>query len=130
MIAVNFLAPIKIEIVQEQARVPVTIFRLADRINLGNAEHLEEKAREAFANGVRYLLIDLTNVPSITSAGLRTLQIIYKLFETGVSSGISRRSTCLKLLNPTPELRRMLSLSGFDLFFDIYDNQQEALLSF
>lgn len=29
---------------QEQARVPVTIFRLKERINLGNVEQLIQKA--------------------------------------------------------------------------------------
>ena len=55
---------------QEQARVPVTIFHLKDRINLGNVEQLIQKAQEAFANGARDLLIDLTNVPPSPAPGL------------------------------------------------------------
>jgi anti-anti-sigma factor len=123
-----------IEIVEEQARVPVTIFRLADRINLGNAEELEDKAREVFAQGTRYLLIDLTKVPSMTSAGLRSLQAIYKLFEQGEHKGASEKpagkSAHMKLLNPNTELRRVLELVGFDVYIDIQDNEQEALSAF
>ena len=78
--------PLKLTISQVQAQVPVTILRLADRINMGNTEQLVDKAKEVFANGARYLLIDLTNVPSMTSAGLRAIQIIYKLFEAEAPS--------------------------------------------
>jgi anti-anti-sigma factor len=121
-----------IDIVEEQARVPVTIFRLADRINLGNAEELEDKAREVFAQGTRYLLIDLTKVPSMTSAGLRSLQAIYKLFEQGSSSKhkeaagkqAAGKSAHMKLLNPNVELRRVLELVGFDVYIDIQDNER------
>jgi len=34
----------EIIICQEQARVPVTIYRLKDRINLGNVEQLIQKS--------------------------------------------------------------------------------------
>jgi anti-anti-sigma factor len=126
---------------QVQARVPVTILRLADRINLGNTEELEQKAQQVFNSGTRYLLIDLTNVPSMTSAGFRTIQVIYKLFEHGAFSkhkevagerkvGTPQKSAHLKLLNPNLELRRVLNLVGFDVYIEILDNEQDALKSF
>jgi anti-anti-sigma regulatory factor len=125
---------------QEQARVPVTIFRLKDRINLGNVEQLVQKTQEAFANGVRDLLIDLTHVPSITSAGLGAIHAIYKLLngESSPGKGIAsagtsdaiRKASHLKILNPVPDVRRVLKIVGFDVFIDIFDNQQEALLAY
>jgi anti-anti-sigma regulatory factor len=126
---------------QKQARVPVTVLRPMDRINLGNTEELEQKARQAFDSGARYLLIDLTNVPSITSAGLRTIQVIYKLFEHGAFSkhkevagekkaGMAQKSAHLKLLNPNSDLRRVLNLVGFDANIEILENEQDALKSF
>ena len=116
----------------KQARVPVTIIRLSDRINLGNTDQLEQAAREAFNAGARYLLIDLTDVISMTSAGLRTLQVIYKLFEhkDGTSVKVGGKSAHLKLLNPNVELRRVLELVGFEAYLDIYDDEQTALNAF
>jgi anti-anti-sigma factor len=115
-----------------QARVPVTIFRLSDRINLGNADELEKKARHVFDAGAHYLLIDLTNVPSMTSAGLRTIQVIYKLFEHKDDAGGKAvgKSAHLKLLNPNNDLRRVLELVGFEAYIDIYDTEKEALSAF
>ncbi len=117
---------------QKQTRVPVTILRPMDRINLGNTDELEQKAREIFTTGARYLLIDLTNVPSMTSAGLRIIQVIYKLFEHKDDAGgkAAGKSAHLKLLNPNVELRRVLELVGVDAYIDIYDTEQEALKAF
>jgi hypothetical protein len=47
----------EIIVCQEQGRVPVTIFRLKERINLGNVEQLVGKARQVFDIGARDLLI-------------------------------------------------------------------------
>jgi anti-anti-sigma regulatory factor len=125
---------------QEQGRVPVTVLRPQDRINLGNAGHLEQAGREAFARGARNLLIDLSEVPSLTSAGLSALRTLYQLLAdqappvseeitpTHVSS--RARSRHLKLLNPTPEVRRVLNIAGFDAFIDIHDDLQTAVQSF
>ena len=127
----------EIKILQEQARVPVTIFRPVGRINLGNADQLIQKAQEAFAGGMRNLLIDLTEVPSMTSAGLRALNAIYKLLSSDSLPVVedqtgheTRESPHLKLLNPDPEVRKVLNISGFDMFLDVYENKQDALRAF
>jgi anti-anti-sigma regulatory factor len=134
-------SPMTIVVYQKQARVPVTILRPMERINLGNTEQLLEKAREIHDQGARYLLLDLTDVPSITSAGLRTIQIIFKLFEVyvspegkdieeGIDPGRYGRATRMKLFNPTSEVRRILNLAGFDKFIEIYSDWKDALQAF
>lgn len=64
-----------------QGCVPITVFSIKERINLGNVEALEQIARQTYQNGARDLLLELTEVPFITSAGLRTMHIIYRLFD-------------------------------------------------
>lgn len=126
---------------QMQGRVPVTVFRIEERVNLGNAKELEEKARKAFENGMRDLLIDLTDVPSLTSAGLRTIHAMYQLLSDApmersgevmhrrlASQGV--KSPHLKLVNPSPYVLKVLSTAGFDTFIDIYDNIPDAIASF
>jgi anti-anti-sigma regulatory factor len=127
----------EIIISQEQARVPVTILCLKDRINLGNVELFVRKAQDSFANGTRDLIIDLTHVPSITSAGLGAIHAVYKLFNSEASpgkeladNGGKNESAHLKILNPVPDVHRILTMVGFDKFIEIYDNQQQALMAF
>ena len=126
---------------QMQGRVPVTVLRINERVNLGNATALEETARIAFQNGMRDLVIDLTDVPSITSAGLRAIQVINKLLSPDPAevsdaaartppAGESLKSRHLKLVNPSPYVLRVLQTAGFDTFLDIYDSVQDAVASF
>ena len=116
----------EILISHDQGRVPVTIFRLVGRINLGNVDELVKNARQAFDGGARDLLIDLGEVPTITSAGIRALTEIYKLFNPFSLP----KSPHVKLLDPTEEVRRVLVMVGFNALIDIFETRQEALDAF
>ena len=122
----------EIVVSQAQGEVPVTVFYLKGRVNLGTAYELEEKAQEAYKNGTRHLLIDLAGVESLTSAGLRALLAIYKLLagETAAEGKEAVKSPYLKLLNPPPFIHRVLNTSGFDRFIEVYDDPQLAVASF
>jgi anti-anti-sigma regulatory factor len=130
-----------IKIAQAHGRQPVTILHVMDRINLGNAGQLEEAARAAYQQGNRNLLIDLTEVPSITSAGLRAILVIYKLLGSersnhvypdanGLSPDQPAKSAYLKLLNVAPEVRKVLRIAGFEDYLEIYNDQDQAIASF
>jgi anti-anti-sigma factor len=133
--------PSIIRIAQVHGRQPVTILHVTERINLGNAGQLEEAARTAYEQGNRNLLIDLSEVPSITSAGLRAILVIYKLLgsersnhvspsASGVTPDQPAKSAYLKLLNVAPEVRKVLRIAGFEDYLEIYNNQDEAIASF
>jgi anti-anti-sigma factor len=126
---------------QARGRQPVTILHVLDRINLGNVDQLEQAARAAVQQGDRNLLIDLTDVPSITSAGLRAILVIYKLLgsersdHVGSGAGTAlpdqpSKSAYLKLLNASSEVRKVLRIAGFDNYLEIYDDQDEAIASY
>ena len=50
-----------------------------------SAAVLEEKARQEHASGMHYLLIDLSEVSSMTSVGLRAIRMINNLLSDKVS---------------------------------------------
>jgi len=112
-----------VQISQAQGRVPVTIFRLQDRINLGNFAELEERAKEAYDNGTRDLVMDLTQTVSLTSIGIRAIVIIHKLLSTDGKNH-------LKIANPAPYIREMLDISGVTQYIEIYNTVDEAVASF
>ena len=112
-----------IEISHVQGRVPVTVFHVQDRINLGNFALLEEVAKNAYNNGTRDIVLDLSNAPSLTSIGIRALIIIHRLLS--VDSGKH-----LKLAGPAPEVRDMLDISGVTQYIEIYDTVEDAVRSF
>ena len=71
-----------IQISQAQGHVPVTVFHLPERVNLGNFAELEETAKEAYNNGMRDLVIDLSQTISLTSIGIRAIVVIHKMLAT------------------------------------------------
>jgi anti-anti-sigma factor len=111
---------------------PVTIFHLEGRIHLGTAAQLREKAQEEYDRGARNLILDLSEVQSMTSEGLRSINMIYNLFkgESAERREAMVKSAHVKLLNPSADIRRILNVSGFDLFLEIYDQSRDALASF
>jgi anti-anti-sigma factor len=121
-----------IRVEHEQGRVPVTVFFIQGQINMGSTPQLEKMARTEYDNGMRDLLIDLSETTSLTSAGLRTLVVLYRLLEDSSSdaSGSRRKSAHLKLLNLPPELRQVIQISGFDSFIEIYDDLPTAVASY
>jgi len=123
----------EISVTQESARVTVTVFKVSGMINLGTAGQLEDEAKEYYEGEMRNLLIDLSEVNSLSSAGLRALLVIAKMLGVGAygaGAGAEGKSAHLKLLNPTQEIRRVLEIAGFDSLFDIFEDRDEALAAF
>jgi len=121
-----------IRVAHEQGRVPVTVFYVQGQINLGSTPQLEKMAHTEYDNGMRDLLIDLSEATSLTSAGLRTLVVLYRLLGDSSSdaSGSRRKSAHLKLLNLPPDLRQVIQIAGFDRFIDIHGDLPAAVASF
>jgi anti-anti-sigma factor len=129
----------EIAVKQEQGNVPVTVFQLKG--DLTAEEPLRSEAEAAYNNGIRYLLLDLTNVQYISSAGLRALHHTYTLLreqETAAQTDAVPRgilagtyhSPNLKLFKPSKNAMKALSIAGFDMFLEVHDDYKKALASF
>jgi anti-anti-sigma factor len=130
-----------ITVSQENGRVPVTVFRVTGEITMESYEGLQQKAQDAFEAGTRNLLLDLTDVTFVSSSGLRAVHYIFDLLradgleesDEAVRKGLKEgtfKSAHLKLLNPRPSVRKVLKMSGFDMFLDIHSDLKKALASF
>lgn len=113
-----------VEISQANGRVPVTVFRLNERIHLGNFADLENTAKEAYENGTRNLVIDLSQTDSMTSIGLRALVVIHKIL------GKQNNGKHLKIAGATTVMREIMQVTGISLFIEIFDSVDEAAASF
>ena len=130
-----------IQVSQEQGRVPVTVFHIEGEIAAESAESLQEQAEEAFGAGTRHLLLDLADVPYVSSAGLRVIHHILMMLRSdapqreekemrkGIAAG-TYKSSHLKLLNPSGNVLRVLTQSGYDMFLEIYTKRKQAIASF
>ena len=129
----------EISVSEQQARIPVTIFKVTGAIT--DNKELEQQANEAFKQGARNILLDLSGVPYMATSGLRALHAIYMLLRSNapeetddaIKSGIAAgtyMSPHLKLLNPSAHVLEALKASGYDMFLEIHRNQKQALASF
>jgi len=112
-----------VKISQAQGRIPVTVFHLQERVNLGNFAELGETAREAYDNGMRDLVIDLSDTVSLTSIGIRAIVIIHKMLSADNQKHV-------KLANPVAYIREILDISGVTQYIEIYNTVNEAVASF
>jgi anti-anti-sigma factor len=130
----------EIAVSQAQAAVPVAILHVKGEINAETSDQLDAEARRIYQEGTSNLLIDLTQVPYISSYGIRTLSEIFTLLRRGpkesdqaLQRGLrdgTFKSGHLKLFNPSQQVRKVLTTAGVDMFLEMYDDLQKAVASF
>jgi len=135
-----------ISVSQMQGHVPVTVFQVEGRLDGQSYQDLIAKAREVYQTGTRDILLDLTGLTYISSAGLVALHSIALLLRgealpdteqgwaayrsMGRSGSESQVQEHIKLLNPRPEVKSVLEMVGFDRIFTIFTDFDEAVKSF
>jgi anti-anti-sigma factor len=112
---------------ETQADVSVTIFRLRGWLDAQSEEQLLEAARTAYDGGARYLLIDMSDLDTLTSAGMRALQKVYQIFTPKEDRF---KVAHLKLCNAPPQIYNVLGITGFLQNIPMYESQDAALQSF
>lgn len=126
---------LQITIQNQIARVPFYTFQLEGEIDASSSQELEQAARQAYEEGMGRLLLDLSGLKFMGSAGLRALHTIDEMLRQQTESGGEDpsdgfKSPYLKIVNTSPSIARTLKISGFDMVFDIYQSQQQAIEAF
>ncbi|HET9914913.1 MAG TPA: STAS domain-containing protein [Anaerolineales bacterium] len=122
---------------QIQGEVPVTILHLSGHLHGNTESELLDQARQALEDGSKYLLLDLSDVDVLTSAGLRAIHNIFNLFTPQDDMEIIRqhgdepyKSPYLKLVCPNPDVYYVLNIAGFLQNILIFNKMDEAVNSF
>ena len=64
---------------QIQGEAPVTILHLSGHLHGDTEQQLIDRARQAHEDGSTHILLDLSGVEVLTSAGLRAIQNIFNM---------------------------------------------------
>ena len=130
---------------KQESRVPVTIMKLTGNLDASNYADVIARAQDAYDEGARHLLIDLSETPYVSSAGLMSLHSAALIFagqsmkskEAGRpafrSINAQNEKTvrlCVKLLKPQPAVEQVLDMVGLKQFLDIYTDIEIAVQSF
>lgn len=130
----------QIDVTLHQDREPIAVMRLHGEINASNFMLVADKAQELYMNPARHLIIDLSEVPSISSTGLAAIHKIALLY-SGVPQKVQENANPdfthsnsarrhVKLLNPQPEVDKTLESAGLKLFFKVFHDLDSAVASF
>ena len=133
----------EVKVSTENGRVPITVMHVDGNIDSSTYQAFQAKAEELIRGGTRYLLIDLTHAPYVSSAGLRALHSIFNQLQAlnpeanlsaeeirkGISAG-TFKSPHLKLLNLSKETLTAFEMGGFDMYIEYFTNMKEAIASF
>ncbi len=135
----------EITVSTRQGAMPVTVVQPHGDVDASNYAQVVEKVQSLIQEGARDFLIDLSDVPFVSSAGLVALHSIanmlrgekaadaqagwqaLKSIDRSKESGLQRH---VKLLSPQQYVADTFDKAGFTQFFAIYDNLDKAVASF
>jgi anti-anti-sigma factor len=118
---------LKITPEQMQADVPVTVFHIGGWLDAQSEAQFLEAARIAYDNGARYLLINMHDLDTLTSAGMRAIQKVYQMFTPKEEHF---KVAHVKLCNAPPQIYNVLGITGFLQNIPMYESLETALESF
>lgn len=121
------LSDLKNSIENVQGAVPITIFHLRGWLDAQSEDDFVKWASEAYEQGSRHLLLDLSELDTLTSAGMRAIQKVYKMYTT---AGTAELSPHLKMASAPPPVYHALKITGFLKSIPMYESVQSAIDSF
>ena len=135
----------EIIISQKQGTSPVAVMELKGSLDGSSYENFITEAQKLYDAGTRNLLVDMSELTFLSSAGLSALHRTARVFRGEDSSTFEEGWSAIhamgkekdsglqqhvKLLNPNEKIRGVLDTVGFLAFFEIFTNMDAALASF
>ena len=101
----------------------VTVVDLNGKMTLGEGDELlRDKVNSLIQQGQKKIVLNLSEVPYIDSAGLGEIVRTY--------TTVSRQGGSLKLLNLTKRIQDLLAITKLLTVFETFENEQDAIKSF
>jgi anti-anti-sigma factor len=135
----------EITVFTQEGKVPVTVVKPRGDIDASNYADLVTKVEALVKGGAQDFVIDLSDVPFMSSAGLAGLHTlammlrgeqltnpeagwaVFKSMDRSRESGMQKH---IKLLNPQEGVAMTFEKAGFTLFFEVFKDLQTAVASF
>ncbi len=99
----------------------VLCFEVSGRLDSSSASSFEQNVNEEAGNSKNPVLLDLTNLAYISSAGLRAVLLLTK--------SANAKGSKLALCALPPQVEEVFKISGFDKIIPIYKSRADAVSS-
>jgi anti-sigma B factor antagonist len=106
----------------------VDVVSLKGRLDAAGASPLKEQIDSLFAQGRYRIVLDLSGLEALSSAGLRILADARKRARDRKITDLEGGD--IRIANPSMYIREILDLTGFTTMFEIYPDTLEAVGSF
>ena len=93
------------------------IYKLGAQLDSSNSNQEQEKILALFDAG-NSVILDMTDCTYVSSAGLRVLLYSYKV--------AASKGQKIVLVGVCDEVRDVMSMTGFEKFFELFDTVEEA----
>ena len=134
-----------ITITKAEGKVPVSILQIHGNVDGSNYTDLIDAVKQLVKDGTKDVLLDLSDVPFLSSAGIVALHNIAKMLR-GQEAGKKEEGwdafraidkerdkgaqKHLKLLNPSAKVDSVLTMAGLKDFLEIYTDRDQAIASY
>lgn len=109
--------------IKERVVGGVSILDLSGKIVLGEGDvQVKDRIKDLLSDGQRRILLNLSEVNYIDSAGLGSL--------IGSYTTVKRDGGSLKLVNLTKRIQDLLAITKLITVFETFDSEAEALAAF
>jgi anti-anti-sigma factor len=129
---------------QVEGRLPVTVVTIQGDLDGSNYLDLIAKGKELYQAGARRLILDMSQVSFMSSAGIMALHSLALLMQGdqipdpeegwaalhAATEKNNNLQTNVKLLNLQPKVDRTVQLAGMKAFFEIHSDLAAAIASF
>jgi len=109
-----------------QGKPNIAVLRLSGWLDAHSEDSLVEAVKKVRNEGAEYVLLDLSGVDTITSAGIRGIQKSFGILTPKGETASGR----LKLCNAAPQVYEVLSITGVLLSAPMYESPDIAIDSF
>ena len=106
---------------RQNSGVSVLQFRVNAELTQ-SAKELDQLRREVLEQSDSRVIVDLSRVTKIDSAGLGQLM--------GCYSHLVRNAGSMKIVNARPEVRKLLDMTGISMLLPNYSDEQDAVRDF
>jgi len=137
----------EIVVSENQGTTPVSIMRLRGALDGSTHEQFIAEAQKLYDAGARNLLLDMTELTFLSSAGIAALHRVARIYRGEDRSRMDEGWAAMraigrerddgyqiqqhiKLLNPSDRIQETLDTVGFKAFFEIYKDTESAIASF
>lgn len=104
--------------IKEKTHGGITILDVSGRLDSATAPDAERRLAELSGNGAQQVVLVLSNVDYVSSAGLRVLLSTARRVQQGQGK--------LVLAAPAPQVRQILDMAGFAAIIPIFDTVHQA----